>query len=31
MRNVKTAMARLGDSPRDRVLAMEAALAWLGW
>jgi acylaminoacyl-peptidase len=31
VRNVKSAMARLGDSPADRVLAMEAALAWMGW
>jgi acylaminoacyl-peptidase len=31
VRNVKTAMARLGDGPGDRVLALEAALAWLGW
>jgi len=30
-RNVKSAMARLGDGPADRVLALEAALAWLGW
>lgn len=30
-RNVKSAMARLGDGPADRVLALEAALAWFGW
>lgn len=30
LRHVKTAMARLGDGPVDRVLALEAALAWLG-
>jgi acylaminoacyl-peptidase len=30
-RQVKTAMARLGDGPADRVLALEAALAWFGW
>lgn len=31
VRNVKTAMARLGDGPADRVLALEAALGWFGW
>ena len=31
LRNVKTAMVRLGDGPKDRVLALEATLAWLGW
>ena len=31
IRGVKTAMARLGDGPRDRVLALEAALKWMGW
>jgi acylaminoacyl-peptidase len=31
VRNVKTALARLGDGPGDRVLALDAALAWLGW
>ncbi len=31
LRNVKTAMVRLGNGPKDRVLALEATLAWLGW
>jgi len=31
LRQVKTDLVRLGDSPRDRVLALEATLAWLGW
>ena len=30
IRHVESAMARLGDGPADRVLALEAALAWLG-
>lgn len=29
LRNVKTAMVRLGDNPKDRVLALESTLAWL--
>ena len=31
LRHVKTAIVRLGDSPQDRALALEATLAWLGW
>jgi acylaminoacyl-peptidase len=31
LRNVKTEMARLGDKPSERVMALEATLAWLGW
>jgi acylaminoacyl-peptidase len=29
LRNVKSEMARLGDKPSERVMALEAALAWL--
>jgi acylaminoacyl-peptidase len=31
LRNVKAEIVRLGDTPKDRVLALDATLAWFGW